>query len=296
MTSAWQHGFIAVDWGTTNRRAYRIDAAGRCTDRFEDGRGVLSVVDNDFAGAVVEIARQLGDEPMLLAGMVGSNRGWSDAGYVAAPAGLADLAAALHWVVPGRAAIVPGVSLVDDVRCDVMRGEEVQALGAVVAGMIPPDVLLCHPGTHTKWIMLTGGQVTGFRTAMTGELFALLKDHSILSGQLQAPAGVGPAFCDGVDVALSGEPLLATLFGVRSAMLLGRLPDEDAASYASGLLIGSDVAAHCKPGSGPVALIGRPELCTLYAAALERAGHSPSVGDGAQAFVAGMTAIWRTLR
>ncbi|NUT01765.1 MAG: 2-oxo-3-deoxygalactonate kinase, partial [Sphingomonas sp.] len=121
----WAEGFIAADWGTTNRRAYLIDAHGQCVDEFEDDKGILSVPKGGFDGAVAEIRDRLGDRPLLLAGMVGSNRGWVEAPYAPCPAGLTDLAADLVWVEEGRTAIVPGVSFVDPDEADVMRGEEV---------------------------------------------------------------------------------------------------------------------------------------------------------------------------
>ncbi len=181
------NGFIAVDWGTTNRRAYLVEDGRRCTSEFEDGRGILSVEAGQFKAAVDEIRDRLGDRPMLLAGMVGSNRGWTEAPYVPCPAGLDELARRLAWVEDGRTAIVPGVAYVDD-RCDVMRGEEVQLLGAAAGGEIPPDCIVCHPGTHNKWVRMSGGRIESFRTVMTGELFNLLKERSILSELLAGSA------------------------------------------------------------------------------------------------------------
>src|SRR4051812_17684434 len=131
----WTEGFIAVDWGTTNRRAYLIDSKGQRSDEFEDSKGVLSVPAGDFPGAVAEIRERLGDHPMLLAGMVGSNRGWKEAPYVPCPATIDDLAGKLVWASE-RDAIVPGVSYLSATRADVMRGEEVQLLGAAAAGLI----------------------------------------------------------------------------------------------------------------------------------------------------------------
>ena len=105
----WTDGFIAVDWGTTNRRAYRIDQSGSCADQFEDHKGRLAIPDGGFQGAVAEIRQRLGDLPLLLAGMIGSNRGWKEARYIPCPASLDDLAGALVWA-GDREAIVPGVS------------------------------------------------------------------------------------------------------------------------------------------------------------------------------------------
>lgn len=94
----WSDGYIAVDWGTTNRRAYRVEGDGRCSSEFEDDRGVLSIEPGGFEAAAAEIAERLGNGPMLLAGMIGSNRGWIEAPYVHCPAGLGDLAEQLVWV------------------------------------------------------------------------------------------------------------------------------------------------------------------------------------------------------
>ena len=151
----WAEGFIAVDWGTTNRRAYRIDESFRCVEEFEDGSGILSVSAGGFPDAVGEIRARLGDLPLLLAGMVGSNRGWIEAPYVPCPAGLAELADGLVWADDGTA-IVPGVCDDRGDRADVMRGEEVQLLGAMGLGMIPGDGPVCHPGTHNKWVDVAG--------------------------------------------------------------------------------------------------------------------------------------------
>jgi len=189
----WAEGFIAVDWGTTNRRAYLLDSSGHCSNEFEDSKGVLSVSTSEFPAAVAEIRGKLGDHPMLLAGMVGSNRGWKEAPYVPCPAGIDDLVAKLVWA-DKREAIVPGVSYIADGRGDVMRGEEVQLLGAVAAGLVDPDAVVCHPGTHNKWAELRGGRIHKFQTIMTGELFSLLKEHSILADLLQGPVEPNDVF------------------------------------------------------------------------------------------------------
>jgi 2-dehydro-3-deoxygalactonokinase len=284
----WRDGYIAVDWGTTNRRAYALGADGVLEASFEDDLGLMAVPAGRFPEAAAEIRRRLGERPMLLAGMVGSNRGWLEAPYVPCPAGLADLAAAIRWVEPGRTGIVPGVSQQGGLGADVMRGEEIQLLGAAAAGLVPGDALICHPGTHAKWIHLTGGRIEAFRTMMTGELFSLLKRHSILAEQLEGEAAADAEFALGAQTSLGGEPVLASLFGVRARRLLGE-SSGNGASYASGLLIGSDVRAGlCLHRGEPIVLVGRPDLCQLYAAALEQAGHSAAQIDGADAFLAGM--------
>ena len=147
-------GFIAADWGTTNRRAYLLDAEGKCVDEFEDDQGILSVAKAGFADAVAAIRQRLGDRFLLLAGMVGSNRGWVEAPYVSCPAAIDDLAANLVWPEEGRTAIVPGVSFVDPDEADVMRGEEVQLLGAFAAGMIPAHALQISPPPQSGSLVL----------------------------------------------------------------------------------------------------------------------------------------------
>jgi 2-dehydro-3-deoxygalactonokinase len=287
----WAEGFIAVDWGTTNRRAYRLDSSGKCVDEFEDNHGVLAVPKGGFADAVSDIRKRLGDQPLLLAGMIGSNRGWKEASYVSCPAGIDDLAAKLAWAGE-REAIVPGVSYIGEGRADVMRGEEVQLLGAVAAGLIDPMGLVCHPGTHNKWATLRHGTIASFRTVMTGELFNLLKEHSILSDLLQGEVEPGDAFKQGAVHANDDAALPADLFGVRASVLLGQMNKEDAASFSSGLLIGTDVRIGLSvPTSAQIAVIGRPELTRLYAAAIGQAGRDATELDGERCFLAGINEI-----
>jgi len=283
----WAGTFIAVDWGTTNRRAWRLED-GAVTDELEDERGVLSVGKSEFPAAVQQIRECLGDHPLLMAGMVGSNRGWVEAPYVPCPAGLDEVASALCWPEAERTAIVPGLSCD---RPDVMRGEEVQILGAVDAGLVPRDAFVCHPGTHNKWVTLEGGRVTGFRTVMTGEMFSLLKGHSILSDLLTDDMSVDEAFCDGVRQGLQGDALTAELFSVRAGVLLGTKRKRDATDFTSGLLIGADIGSSLKGSTGEVFVMGRPELTQLYAAALRVAGRTASEIDGEAAFLAGIQAI-----
>ena len=287
----WADGFIAVDWGTTNRRAYLIDSSGKCSKEFEDSKGVLSLEQADFPAAVAEIRDRLGDRPMLLAGMIGSNRGWVEAPYVPCPAGIDELAGKLVWAGE-RDAIVPGVSFLAGRRADVMRGEEVQLLGAVAAGLVDPDALVCHPGTHNKWAQLRKGSIHSFRTIMTGELFSLLKDHSILSDLLGGTVAVNDAFSDAARYAIYNEALPAELFAVRARVLLGQAKKEDAASYASGLLIGTDVRIGLStPTSANVVVIGRPELTRLYAAAIAETERQAVELDGERCFLAGAAEI-----
>ena len=297
-------GLIVVDWGTTNRRVYVLDGEGRLESRSTDGLGILSVPPGGFPAEVAALRILHGERPMLLAGMIGSNRGWIEAGYVDCPADLPALIGGLEHA--GRnAAIVPGVRDLAHDRADVMRGEEVQLLGAVAAQLIGPDARVCHPGTHAKWARLENGAIAAFRTVMTGELFALLRDHGIMAGQLDGSVADGPAFRAGVRRSLARRELPADLFEVRARLLLGpdlfevrarlllgRLAPEDGADYASGLLIGADIAIGLDfVGAGEIALIGERALTALYSAALDETGRPHATIDGETAFLAGMTAL-----
>lgn len=278
--------FIAVDWGSTNRRVFHIGADGSVIARSADDRGILGA--RDFPAEVAALRQEAGELPLLLAGMIGSNRGWVEVPYVAAPAGLVAVAAAAVAVAPG-VTIVPGVAVFDPVRPDVMRGEEVQIFGALAQ---IGDGLVCLPGTHTKWVEIEAGAIARFRSVMTGDLLAALKARSILSDLLDHAPQCDAAFADGVDHGLEQADLTAELFTTRARVLTGGMTRQDAASRISGLLIGADVRAGLgRSRADVVPLIGAPALCERFALALRRAGRETSIIDGEAAFVAGARAI-----
>lgn len=284
---------IAIDWGTTNRRIYLIDGDGAVLKTVRDERGALAMVGGDYGAEIDEIGTRFGAHPIICAGMAGSSLGWCEVPYVEAPASIADLGRACLEVQP-RVWIVPGVCDVFN-RPDVMRGEEVQLLGAIEAGLAPPDALLCQPGTHCKWAKVENGRIVSFDTAMTGEIFALLKCHSLLSRQLIGNVEEGPAFSAGLEEGRTGE-LLTSLFRVRAAGLLGHLSDEDAPSFASGVLIGADVGAALSRHDCPqVHVLADAALAQLYCFALARHGRDGIAVDSNVAFVAGIRAIWSAI-
>lgn len=283
-------GIIAVDWGTTNRRLYVIDALGTIIAQEQDDRGVLNVPAGTFGAEVAAIRARFDDQPVLLSGMIGSASGWVEVPYLPCPAGLVDLAAGLHWIDPCTA-IVPGLSIAAPRGGDVMRGEEVQLLGAVVAGRAPGDALLCQPGTHCKWAQINNGRIERFSTAMTGELFALLRKHSLLADLLVGPVVDGPTFREGV-VAARRSTLLGDLFRVRAAILRGLRQRDEAASFVSGLLIGTDVREQAIEADAIVYVVADAPLGALYATALTEWGACPVPIDSHAGFVAGITRIW----
>lgn len=283
--------YIAIDWGTTNRRIYVLTADGTVLDTVRDDRGVLAMAPDDYPNEIAAIRVRFGTLPIIAAGMVGSTRGWREAAYVPAPADLPTLAGAATRVPELDVTIVPGVSLLTDTRADVMRGEEVQVLGAVAAGLAPADALFAQPGTHNKWVRVTGGRITDFATTMTGELFALVKGHGILAGMLDGPVADGPAFRDGLSRGAGACDLTAALFGVRASVLLGRIAADDAASYASGLLIGSDIGAVPDMAGQTVHLLSSGLLADLYTIGIEARGGTVVALDSHAGFLAGLHAI-----
>ena len=277
-------GLVAVDWGTSNLRAFRLDPAGRVVARRDAAAGILDVPPGGFEAVLRrELRDWLGEggrPPVLLSGMVGSRQGWYEAPYVPCPADRAAIAAGVRRI-PGTESVdawmAPGlVHHGEDGGVEVMRGEEVQILGAL--GLAGPDApaTCCLPGTHSKWARVTGGRVEAFATYMTGELFGLLRRHSILGRTMPEDAAVAADawFEAGLERAGRGGALLRDLFGVRTAALFDRVPETGRPAYLSGLLIGHEVGAAARElaAADRVGLIGAAGLTPLYRAAFARCG------------------------
>ena len=279
-TSHPSGSLAALDWGSSSLRAYLLGEDGRILDRRAEPWGILLLPDRDFRGAFHRIttgwSSVAGLLPAIASGMIGSAQGWVEAPYVDLPAGAEQLARELAPVPGTPLRIVPGLARRGP-SPDVMRGEETQIVGALAAKPDLADSLVVLPGTHSKWVRLAGGRVREFTKYNTGEMFAVLRAHSIL-GRL-APAGAGDsgaesaAFARGVDAAQRSDGGLGPLlFSARASVLVGDLPAESSLEYLSGLLIGDELRAGLAKGARPAALIGDPALCTRYVAALERLG------------------------
>jgi 2-dehydro-3-deoxygalactonokinase len=283
---------IAVDWGTSSLRGARLDAAGGVLEEKSAPLGILNVPGGDFAGTFASLfsdwMKPVGTV-CLISGMAGSRQGWVEAPYVACPAGLDELKKKLHWIEPGRIALVPGLSVEQGDVPDVMRGEEVQIFGAMkLAGLA--DGLFVLPGTHSKWATVRDGRIARFRTCMTGEFYGLLSQHSILARTLAADAPLDEAmFLRGVTRAGHGEGLLHDAFGVRALALFDRLSPAQSASYLSGLLIGEELR-HEASQARDVIVIGAPALTARYALALKTKGVGVRCFGG-EATWAGMRAV-----
>ena len=273
--TARRTSLIAVDWGTTSARAYRLDDRGEVCDARAAPLGIQQVK----GGYPDALAALLGDwssdtAPRLACGMIGSRQGWIEAPYIDCPAPVDVLARGIVRTEDGALAIVPGLACrgVDGMP-DVMRGEETQIAGAVSDGAAPTLAIL--PGTHSKWVTVAGGRIELFATYMTGELFAVLREHSILARLMSIDAAHAPdAFRRGWETSLAGDgALLHRLFGTRTLGLFGRLAPEEAPSYLSGLLIGEEVRAAARDLAGStVTVIGDPVLCERYREVLAGGG------------------------
>lgn len=266
---------VALDWGTSSLRASLMSTDGHILETRNEPWGIMHIPKGDFASAFHAITAEWRWHSVnaLAAGMIGSPIGWITAPYCSAPAGADDLAAALT-IVPGvPLSIVPGVAACTE-RPDMMRGEETQIIGALA---LHPHLaslsLVVLPGTHSKWVQVVQGRITDVTTYMTGELFAVLREHSILGrtavGSPTDEVTAALAFGRGVLAAQSGSAGLAPLlFSARALVVAKQLDDNASLEYLSGLLIGDELRCGLMGGVRPAALVGDPALCARYVAAL----------------------------
>ena len=276
---------IGIDWGPSSTRAYRFDARGKVVAESSAPLGVQNVAGGRFRAALETLLG--GNWPegatLLACGMVGSRQGWLEVPYLECPADLAAIAAALASVGDAPLSIVPGLICRDEGGIpDVMRGEETQILGALEEGAARQVVVL--PGTHSKWALAAAGGIETFATFMTGELYAVLREHSIL-GRLATAGSEAGAFERGVRAGLESSGGLAhALFSARTLALTGALAPMGVADYLSGLLIGAEIAAGRRwleeraAQALPITIVGDAMLCSRYRGAFALAGGDAGVG------------------
>jgi 2-dehydro-3-deoxygalactonokinase len=258
---------VGIDWGTSNRRAYLVDAGGHCLATHEDDQGMLAArgrFAESLAGLLATLHATAGvgpRVPVLMSGMVGSAQGWREAPYLGLEIPLGDLPQHLVRVEGhglGRDCfIVPGFCQREG-GIDVMRGEETQLLGALALGHRDGWVVL--PGTHSKWVLVRDGAIERMATYMTGELFATLAARGTLAA-LMKNSDDESAFDAGLAEARQRAPLTNSLFRARARVVAGAMPAAQTRSFVSGLLIGTEFAAalDCTPDSRTIA----PDAITL---------------------------------
>lgn len=282
-------GLIALDWGSSRLRAWRLDPDGAIDARRERDDGAIGLSASGFDAVLV---RTVGDwaaahprAPLLACGMVGARGAWVEAPYVAVPAGIDAIRS--HLVRIGTSLGRP-LSVVGGLRSDapdVLRGEETQALGTGLA-----DGVLCMPGTHAKWLRLRAGVVESFATWFTGELYELLGSHGSLAKAFGEPGAIDEAAFDaGVVQAAAPDAdarWLHALFGFRARVVGQGSPGQVERSRLSGWLLGTELRQALRSpvcdGVGaatPLVLVGDPRLSALYGRALAgvHAGLSPEL-------------------
>ena len=292
---AMQADWIAVDWGTTNLRAWVIGAEGGVLAQLASDRGMGVLNPDAFEPALLDLAGGYLDTnrqtPVVACGMVGARQGWVEAPYAAVPCPPPGTARAVR--APTRdprivVHILPG--LCQNRPADVMRGEETQ-IGGFLAAYPDFDGTICLPGTHAKWVQISAGEIVSFRTFMTGDLFATISGHTVLRHS-RAAGQDDAAFDAGVADGIANPALLtARLFGLRAEGLLHGLSPVAATERLSGLLIGQELAGakHYWLGTR-VALLGGAALSARYARALAAQGVVAEVHAGEDVVLAGLRA------
>lgn len=291
-TTSSAPALLALDWGTSSLRAFLLDTEGRGLASRGLPYGIQRLPQpgvegfeqafREIAGDWLEASPRL---PVVASGMVGSAQGWKEMAYIPCPADVRTLAEHADWIESRSGVnilVAPGV-LFDPPHAapDVIRGEEIQIAGALA---LHPEAraasCMVLPGTHSKWVRVEDGRITEFFTYMTGELYALLCQHSIL-GRLMPPGTdelAEKAFVRGLKVAADGAPgdLPHQLFSTRTLGLTGRVPRGALRDYLSGLLIGHEMVSGLNrmrdvltPGD-TVLMVGEPVLCRRYELAFAR--------------------------
>lgn len=303
-----KHQFIAGDWGTSNLRLYLCEYHANGTNiidtRFGSG---ISQINGDFEDHFFNLAQAWLDAspgmPVLLSGMVGSTIGWKEAPYLTCPVNPKQIAEGrISFVARGvEFSILAGLRTVNPLSApDVMRGEELQLLGWMRSqGSASGKQLFALPGTHNKWALCDGREISNFLTAFTGEMFALLRNHSILITEQSSFSFNHDVFQHGVEAIqnLGEAHLVHALFSTRSKQVLGEISHEDGLSYLSGLIIGADVAGALKlfGECDTITIIGDPTLTQHYQLALEHFGRKSTSCDPATIAVAGFETIYQEI-
>lgn len=296
--------WIAVDWGTSNLRAWIMQRGGVLERRTSDD-GMNTLAPDGFEPALLALVGDAmpadGTLEAMVCGMAGARQGWVEAPYMTAPCappGGADAVKAPTRSPRLLARLLPGIR--QNEPADVMRGEETQISG-VLATRPEFDGVVCLPGTHTKWVRVAGskkggkkgGEVTAFRTFMTGETFALLSDRSVLRHSVDAQGLDDAVFARAVAQGVR-EPgaLMANLFGIRAASLLHDASLESGRARLSGLLIGAELGAvrDWWEGAGPVLVVGADTIGGRYETALRSLGARTERLDGETVTLAGLVA------
>ena len=296
-TDNMQNAFFAgVDWGTSRFRLWIMAADGAILGHDHSSEGMVYCAEAGFKPVLEAHLAKIGAPaslPVLICGMAGARQGWMEAPYLHTPTSLRDLFSSATVIADEQRdiRILPGLAQVIIDAPNVMRGEETLLLGAVDEAF---SGVVCMPGTHCKWVSLEAGIVNRFQTFMTGELYSVMSQQSILVHAIEAGAIVtagSAAFQLALRTALSKPSMvLSQLFSVRAAQLLDFEMKSAGAAHLSGLLIGAEVATMISAyGPQPiVTLVSAGPLCDLYAEALNQAGVTFKLIDAEKAARTGL--------
>jgi 2-dehydro-3-deoxygalactonokinase len=278
-SAASKPALIGIDWGTSSLRAFLIDGRGEVLDSAFSPEGIMQLEGKSFDAVFTKTIQSLSaqsDLPIVVSGMITSRNGWVETPYVGMPTNPDILAQALvkHRTKSGALIhFITGATTEHAGGPDVMRGEETQIIGSAAVGF--SDGLFVMPGTHSKWVRVSEGQIDDFSTYITGELFASLKGHTILGTLMERGPFDQHVFRRGVEVALQPDAnLLHDLFHVRTLPLMGKIKGSQASDYLSGLLIGTEIAGAVgdMASQAEVIIVGRDDLADRYAVAIEACG------------------------
>lgn len=288
--------WIAIDWGTSNLRVWAMSGDDEPLAEAQSDRGMGKLTPPEFEPALLALIAPWLHKPLtaLACGMVGARQGWTEAAYARTPCTPSPTTfTRAPTTTPGLTVhIIPGVS--QDSPADVMRGEETQIAGFLHAN--PGwDGVLCMPGTHTKWVHLSAGEIVSFQTVMTGELFATLSAQTVLRHSMTAEGFDDAAFATAMSDTISRpERLAARLFSIRAESLLHGQTAAQARARLSGLLIGAELAATRAYWLGQqIAIIGDGKVARLYQQALATQGAQARLTDTTTITLAGLIAARR---
>ncbi|MCP1629521.1 2-dehydro-3-deoxygalactonokinase [Citrobacter amalonaticus] len=282
--------YIAIDWGSTNLRAW-LYQGDKCLESRQSEAGVTRLNGKSPEAVLAEVTQHWRDSatPVVMAGMVGSNVGWKIAPYLPVPASFSAIGEQLT-AVSDNVWIIPGLCVSRDDNHNVMRGEETQLLGART---LSPSSVYVMPGTHCKWVQADAEQIHDFRTVMTGELHHLLLQHSLVGAGLPEQQASSDAFAAGLARGIYSPAVLPQLFEVRASHVLGHLPREQVSEFLSGLLIGAEVASMSEQfaGSQSITIVAGTALTSRYQQAFHAMGRDVCTVSGDTAFQAGIRSI-----
>lgn len=282
--------YIAIDWGSTNLRAW-LYLDGQCLESRQSEAGITRLNGKSPEAVLAEVTQNWRDgaTPVVMAGMVGSNVGWKIAPYLPVPAHFSAIGEQLTSV-DDNVWIIPGLCVSRDDNHNVMRGEETQLLGART---LSPSSVYVMPGTHCKWVQADAEQIHDFRTVMTGELHHLLLTLSLVGAGLPAQETSPAAFTAGLERGLASPDVLPKLFEVRASHVLGNLPREQVSEFLSGLLIGAEVATmrDFVPTGQAITIVAGSALASRYQQAFHAIGRDVAAISGDTAFQAGIRSI-----